>query len=147
VNAPLGWQSTRAGGSGREIAGKTGVLRRRLPAGGFHRMPALADDQGGFHHGHEAGFLVTLEAKDGKGEELGEFLWAGREFAAAEEQTVTWYAFRIDATHYGIFDTFASEDGRQAHTAGPLAEALAKAADELLASEPSIRPVDVIAVK
>ncbi len=137
----------RAGGSGREIAGKTGALWRRLPAGGFHRMPAL-HDQGGFHHGRQVlGFLVTLEAKDGKGEELGEFLRAGREFAAAEEQTVTWYAFRIDATHYGIFDTFASEDGRQAHIAGPLAEALGKAADELLASDPSIRPVDVIAVK
>jgi len=48
---------------------------------------------------------------------------------------------------YGIFDTFASENGRQAHIAGPLAEALGKAADELLASDPSIRPVDVIAVK
>jgi quinol monooxygenase YgiN len=93
------------------------------------------------------GFLVTLEAKDGKGEELGEFLRAGREFAAAEEETVTWYAFRIDATHYGIFDTFASENGRQAHITGPLAEALGKAADKLLASDPSIRPVDVIAVK
>ena len=45
----------RAGGSGREIAGKTGALRRRLPAGGFHRMPGLANDQGGFHHGREAG--------------------------------------------------------------------------------------------
>ena len=97
--------------------------------------------------GVKLGFLVTLEAKDGKGEELGEFLRAGREFAAAEEETVTWYAFRIDAAHYGIFDTFASENGRQAHIAGPLAEALGKAADDLLASEPSIRPVDVIAVK
>ena len=97
--------------------------------------------------GVKLGFLVTLEAKDGKGEELGEFLRAGREFAAAEEETVTWYAFRIDATRYGIFDTFASENGRQAHIAGPLAEALGKAADELLASDPSIRPVDVIAVK
>ena len=69
--------------------------------------------------GVKLGFLVTLEAKDGKGEELGEFLRAGREFAAAEEETVTWYAFRIDPTHYGIFDTFASENGRQAHIAGP----------------------------
>jgi quinol monooxygenase YgiN len=147
VNAPLGWQSTRAGGSGREIAGKTGALRCRLLAGGFHQMPALAIDRGGFIMGVKLGFLVTLEAKDGKGEELGEFLRAGREFAAAEEETVTWYAFRIDATHYGIFDTFASENGRQAHIAGPLAEALGKAAGELLASDPSIRPVDVIAVK
>ena len=97
--------------------------------------------------GVKLAFLATLEVKEGKGEELAKFLEAGRELAIAEEETVTWYAFRIDATHYGIFDTFASEDGRQAHIAGPLAEALGKAADELLASEPSIRPVDVIAVK
>jgi quinol monooxygenase YgiN len=113
--------------------------------------------------GVKLGFLVTLEAKDGKGEELGEFLRAGggggegegggrflgvaRALAPAEEETATWYAFRIDSTRYGIFDTFASENGRQAHIAGPLAEALGKTADELLASDPSIRPVDVIAVK
>jgi len=66
---------------------------------------------------------------------------------ASTEQTVTWYAFRIDATHYGIFDTFASENGRQAHIAGPVAEALGKAAGELLAGDPSISPVDVVAVK
>jgi hypothetical protein len=34
------------GGSGREIAGKTRALRRRLPAGGFHRMPGLAKRSG-----------------------------------------------------------------------------------------------------
>ena len=53
--AALAVGDIRADGSGREIAGKTGALRRRLPAGGFHRMPGLANDQGGFHHGREAG--------------------------------------------------------------------------------------------
>jgi quinol monooxygenase YgiN len=110
-------------------------------------MPGSQTIREDFIMGVKLGFLVTLEAKDGKGDELGEFLRAGREFAATEEETVTWYAFRIDATRYGIFDTFASENGRQAHITGPLAEALGKAAGELLASDPSIRPVDVIAVK
>lgn len=31
-------------------------------------------------------FLATLEAKEGKGEELGKFLQAGRELAVAEEE-------------------------------------------------------------
>jgi quinol monooxygenase YgiN len=92
-------------------------------------------------------FLATLEAKAGKGEELGKFLEAGRELAIAEEETVTWYAFRIDETHYGIFDTFATEEGRQAHVKGHMAEAIHKAAGELLAAGPVITPVDVIAVK
>jgi hypothetical protein len=43
-------------------------------------MPALANDQGGFIMGVNLGFLVTLEAKDGMGEELGEFLRSGREW-------------------------------------------------------------------
>jgi quinol monooxygenase YgiN len=92
-------------------------------------------------------FLVLLEAQDGKGGELGDFLRSGRELAAAEEDTVTWYAFRIDENRYGIFDTFATGEARAAHLNGPVAKALAEVAGELLASEPSIQPVDVIAVK
>jgi quinol monooxygenase YgiN len=93
------------------------------------------------------GFLALLEAKAGKGDQLAGFLAAGRELALAEEGTVTWYAFRIDETHFGIFDTFESEQGRTAHLEGPIPKALAEVADELLAAEPSIRPVDVVAVK
>jgi quinol monooxygenase YgiN len=93
------------------------------------------------------GILATLEAKADKGEELGQFLEAGRELAVAESGTVTWYAFRIDDTHYGIFDTFEDEDGRQAHLGGEIPKALGQVAPDLLASEPDIRPVDVIAVK
>jgi quinol monooxygenase YgiN len=92
-------------------------------------------------------FLATLEAKEGKGSELGEFLRAGRELALTEEGTVTWYAFRIDENRYGIFDTFETEDARTAHLNGPIPEALTKVADDLLAVEPSIQPVDIIAVK
>jgi quinol monooxygenase YgiN len=91
--------------------------------------------------------LATLEAKQGKGGDLGAFLQAGRELAVAEEGTVTWYAFRIDETHYGIFDTFETEDARTAHLNGPIPKALGEVGGELLASEPSIRPVDIVAVK
>ena len=93
------------------------------------------------------GLLVRLEAKPGKGEALGEFLKAGRELALAEEQTVTWYAFKIDETHYGIFDTFESAEGRQAHIDGEIPKALGQVADDLLASAPDIAPIDVLAVK
>src|ERR1700683_1718408 len=130
----------RSAGSRREPAaagarsqvrrGCSGAAYRQAGFIGCPRSQTIRED---FIMGVKLGFLVALEAKDGKGEELGEFLRAGREFAAAEEQTVTWYAFRIDATHYGIFDTFASEDGRQAHIAGPPAEALRKAAGAPLA--------------
>jgi quinol monooxygenase YgiN len=93
------------------------------------------------------GLLARLEAKPGKGDALGEFLEAGRELAVAEEETVTWYAFKIDDTHYGIFDTFESEEGRQAHVGGEIPKALGQVAEDLLASAPDIAPIDVLAVK
>jgi len=93
------------------------------------------------------GLLATLEAKPGKGEELGAFLEAGRALAAAEPGTVTWYAFRFGETTYGIFDTFGSEEARQAHVNGEIPRALGEVAADLLAREPDIRPIDVIAVK
>ncbi len=93
------------------------------------------------------GILATLEAKPGKSVELEAFLSAGRELAVAEEGTVTWYAFKISDTSYGIFDTFATGDARTAHINGQIPAALANVSADLLASEPDIRPVDVVAVK
>jgi quinol monooxygenase YgiN len=93
------------------------------------------------------GLLALLEAKPGKGDELAAFLEAGRELALAEDGTVTWYAFKLGDTTYGIFDTFESPEGREAHLGGEIPKALAQVAPGLLAKDPDIRTVDVIAVK
>jgi quinol monooxygenase YgiN len=93
------------------------------------------------------GLLALLEAKPGKGDDLASFLESGRALAVAEEGTVTWYAFRISDTSYGIFDTFETDDARQAHLGGEIPRALAQIGADLLAREPDIRLVDVIAVK
>ncbi|MCF6378676.1 hypothetical protein L2K70_13770 [Nocardioides KLBMP 9356] len=44
----------------------------------------------------DRGLLATLKAQTGKGDELGAFLERGRELAAQEQGTVTWYAFDAD---------------------------------------------------
>ncbi len=93
------------------------------------------------------GFLARLEARPDKTAELASFLERGRELAAAEEGTVTWYAFRIDETTFGIFDTFETEEARDLHLNGQIPQALAGVAPELLATEPEIRPVEIVAVK
>lgn len=93
------------------------------------------------------GLLALLEAQPGKGRDLGAFLEGGRALAVAEPGTVTWYAFKIDDTTYGIFDTFETEDARQAHLTGAIPEALGQVAPDLLAADPDIRTIDVIAVK
>jgi quinol monooxygenase YgiN len=95
----------------------------------------------------DRGLLAILEAKPGKGDDLAAFLEQGRALAAEEEGTVTWYAFRLSDTAYGIFDTFADEDGRQAHLNGQIPAALGQVADDLLAAAPDIRQTDIIAVK
>ena len=93
------------------------------------------------------GVLALLEAKDAKGSELSAFLESGRVLAAAESGTVTWCAFKISESEYGIFDTFETEDARQDHLHGEIPHALALVAEDLPAADPDIRMVDVIAVK
>jgi len=93
------------------------------------------------------GLLALLEARPEKGNDLASFLESGRALAVAEEGTVTWYAFKISDTTYGIFDTFETEDSRLAHINGEIPKALASVGADLLASEPDIRPIDLLAVK
>jgi quinol monooxygenase YgiN len=93
------------------------------------------------------GILALLEAKPGKGDDLSAFLDAGRALAVAEEGTVTWYAFKISDTSYGIFDTFETDNARDTHLAGQIPQALGQVAPDLLAADPDIRTVEIIAVK
>jgi quinol monooxygenase YgiN len=93
------------------------------------------------------GVLALLEAKPEKAEELAALLEQARELALAERQTVSWYAFKADEVTYGIFDTFETDAGRQAHLDGEIAKTLMKVAPDLLAKDPEIRTVDLLAVK
>ena len=58
-----------------------------------------------------------------------------------------WFALRLGPTTFGVFDAFYDEAGRQAHLAGPIAQALMANAPELLASPPSIEPIEVLGLK
>jgi quinol monooxygenase YgiN len=48
---------------------------------------------------------------------------------------------------FGIFDSFGSDEARQAHLQGAVAAALLGRAEELLDGRPDIRPVDILAEK
>ena len=93
------------------------------------------------------GVLALLEAKPDKGPDLAAFLESGRAIAAAEQGTVTWYAFKLSDSTYGIFDTFETEDARDAHLAGEIPRALAQVGPDLLAKDPEIQMAGVLAVK
>ena len=93
------------------------------------------------------GILALLEAKPGKENQVAELLASARALAVEEKQTVAWYAFRAGPRTFGIFDTFNDEAGRKAHLEGRIAAALMGSADELLATPPDIKMIDLLAVK
>ncbi len=93
------------------------------------------------------GLLVRLEAKAGKESAVEQFITDAVALAKAENNTITWYSFRIDKSTFGVFDTFSNEDGRNAHLGGKIAEALMANAPDLLIAAPVIERLDVLAAK
>lgn len=91
--------------------------------------------------------MVRLEAKPGKEQEVAEFIKSALPLAQAENQTISWYALQFGPSTFGIFDTFENEEGRNNHLGGQIAAALMAKAPELLAKDPVIEKVDLLAVK
>src|SRR3954463_510725 len=88
-----------------------------------------------------------LKAKPDKVAEVEAFLKSALPLAQQEKGTVTWYAFQEDEGSYGIFDTFDTEEARQAHLDGPIAQALMSKAGELLSAPPQIHKITLLADK
>ena len=93
------------------------------------------------------GLLVRVEAKAGKEKAVEELITSALSLAVKEDNTVTWYAFRINKSTFGIYDTFQHEEGRKSHLSGKIAQALMSNATELFVTAPVIEPLDVLAVK
>ncbi|HEY4324295.1 MAG TPA: antibiotic biosynthesis monooxygenase [Mucilaginibacter sp.] len=93
------------------------------------------------------GLLVKIVAKPGKEQQVADFLKSATPLVEQEPETIDWFAFQISENTFGIFDTFPTEDGRKAHLAGKVAEALMKNAPDLLSVDPVIEQVDLLASK
>lgn len=91
--------------------------------------------------------LARLEARPGKEREVADFLKSALPLAEAETGTVSWYAWQIGESTFGIFDTFEAEEGREAHLSGPIAAALMAHADRLLSKPPVIEKPAILATK
>lgn len=90
---------------------------------------------------------AQLEAKPGKEEELEAFLKSAQPLAEREPGTISWYAIKMGPGKYGIFDTFADENARNAHLNGEIAKALFAKANDLLAKPPKIDKPEILASK
>ena len=93
------------------------------------------------------GLAVKLVAKPGKEAAVEAFLNSGLALVNQEPLTVTWYAIKFNQNTFGIFDTFAGDEGRDAHLNGKVAEALMANAADLLAEPPQIDRIDILAAK
>jgi len=93
------------------------------------------------------GLAVRLLAAPGKESEVEAFLKSALPLVDAEPETTAWFAARIDASTFMIFDVFPGEPGRRQHLAGPVAEALGARAADLLADAPAIERLELLASK
>jgi quinol monooxygenase YgiN len=91
--------------------------------------------------------LALLQARPGKEAAAEEFLKSALPLAQQEVGTVSWYAFKIGTSTFGIYDTFADEEGRKAHLNGDIAKALMAKADELFSDPPKIETLNILAAK
>jgi len=91
--------------------------------------------------------LVRLEAKPGKEQVLADFIKGALPLAMEEQGTINWFALQMGPSTFGIFDTFETSEARAAHLGGQIAKALMENAPDLLAVDPIIEMVDLLAVK
>ena len=91
--------------------------------------------------------LAQMKAKPGKEAAVEAFLKSALVLANQEMGTTVWFALKLDASTFGIFDAFANDADRDAHLSGPIATALIANAEELLAHPPTIGKVEVLAAK
>ena len=74
----------------------------------------------------------VLKAHEGKASDVGNFLPGGKMLVDDKPETVSWHAIQPGNNTYAIFDTFAGNDGRDAHLNAKVADALVENAPEIL---------------
>lgn len=93
------------------------------------------------------GLLVRLEARHGREGEVGRFLRDALPLARQEPATVAWFAIKFGRYDFGVFDVFPDIASRDAHLAGPIAQALMERSEELFVAPPLFRKFDILAEK
>ena len=91
--------------------------------------------------------FVRMEAKTGREQEVEDFLRSALDLVDAEDGTPLWFGLRLGPSTFGIFDAFPDDEAREAHLSGQVAARLMEKAPDLLAGDPSIERLDVLAGK
>jgi hypothetical protein len=114
----------------------------------FARSPEELEQEAG-EETEDAGvaLFVRLEAKPGREQDVVNLLRGGLPMVEQEPETTSWYGMRMGDSTFGIFDTFADDNGRQAHLAGLVAQELQQRGPDLFSRPPVIERIDVLACK
>ena len=111
---------------------KIEILASKLPA----QPPAEPDTKG---------LLLTFKAKEGREQEVVQFLKDAQPLAMAEEETIAWFAIHLPNGEYGIFDVFPDNGARIKHLVGRIPQELTKHALSLLGNFPDMDLLKVTA--
>ncbi|WP_318219028.1 antibiotic biosynthesis monooxygenase [Streptomyces sp. SCL15-6] len=93
------------------------------------------------------GFFVEFEAREGKEDDVAQFLVDAKALVDAEPGTLAWFAFRLGPASFRIFDAFETEEDRETHLQGKVREQIELRGGELFSVPPTITPVDLLATK
>ncbi|MGY3804432.1 putative quinol monooxygenase [Pigmentibacter ruber] len=88
--------------------------------------------------------IVTVKAKPGKGKQALDYLASTNplKVVANEKETKTWYFVKLNEETFYVFDTFTTEEGRNAHIAGDIPKAVNAKPDLFFPLE--VKKVDII---
>ena len=91
--------------------------------------------------------LTRLQVKQGKEDEVEEFLRDAKSLVENQSAISTWHALRLNSHTYIILDTFADDEAREAHLSSRVEKELEEKSSGLLSERPTIEKLEVVAVK
>ena len=94
-------------------------------------------------------FLILIEAKPGKEQEVVRMLADIHECVEAEPATGPWYAVRLSETSFAIYEAFPDIAGRDAHIAGGGGEIFrdVERMNSILSKPAHVQKVDILLSK
>jgi quinol monooxygenase YgiN len=111
----------------------------------FEKVDVLAAKRPRGENSPTVGSLVGFKARSGKEADWERYLKEALIAIQEAPGTTAWFAFRLDSSTFGVFDTFSDEEGRQAHFLAGAGRT--EKASDLLEIPPVVEKVDVFAAR
>ncbi|MGW6280414.1 putative quinol monooxygenase [Kribbella sp. NPDC055071] len=91
------------------------------------------------------GFLIRVEAKPDRVDEVEAMLKSAIDHVRAEGLATVWFGLRLGPTSFAIFDAFTDEAAREAHWQANATTLTNPTAATLFADSPAVQRIDIVA--